>query len=176
MTLFDGIFCIFTWIFLKIKTSAEVFSNFLLMIYKLYLRIYFFRTWPLILLGILSYLYYIQGPVFHNYVHLIYPNELKIKDTTDSDMYLLHILILYLTLTWMADWQLHYMTNVMILTLQSLGFPFLCHNIPLSAAYGVYISQLIQYTRACGIYQNFSKWSQLLQHKSWCCRVITNLV
>jgi hypothetical protein len=29
-----------------------------------------------------------------------------------------------------------------------VNFPFLCSNIPLSPAYGVYISQLIRYARA----------------------------
>jgi hypothetical protein len=31
---------------------------------------------------------------FHNYIHLIYPNELEIKDTTESEN-LLHIEIIY---------------------------------------------------------------------------------
>ena len=35
---------------------------------------------------------------FHNYVHLIYPEELDIKDTTESENW-----ILYLTLTLKAD-------------------------------------------------------------------------
>jgi hypothetical protein len=37
------------------------------------------------------------------------------------------------------------MTNVIILILQSSTFPFLCSDIPLSPAYGVYISQLRAY-------------------------------
>ena len=56
---------------------------------------------------------------FHNYVHLIYPDELEIR--TD----LLHIWIFYLILTLMADWQLHYMINVMTLTLQLSTFLFM---------------------------------------------------
>ena len=63
----------------------------------------------------------------------------------------------------MADWQLHYMTNVMILTLQIVNFPFLCSNIP--PDYGVYISQLIRYTRACVAYEDFSKRGKLLTNK-----------
>ena len=50
------------------------------------------------------------------------------------------------------------MTNVMILT-------FLCSNIPLSPAYGVYISQLIRYARACFAYEDFSKQGKLLTNK-----------
>jgi hypothetical protein len=34
-------------------------------------------------------------------------------------------------------------------------------NIPLSPACGVYISQLILYTRACFAYEDFSKWGKL---------------
>ena len=35
------------------------------------------------------------------------------------------------------------------------NFPFISSNIPAASAYGVYISQLIQYSRACGSYQDF---------------------
>ena len=35
-----------------------------------------------------------------------------------------------------------------------MNFPFICSNIPAASAYGVYISQLIRYSRACGSYQN----------------------
>jgi hypothetical protein len=47
----------------------------------------------------------------------------------------------------------------------TISFPFLCSNIPLSPAYdmyNIYISQLIQYARACSAYENFSKRGQLL--------------
>ena len=36
-----------------------------------------------------------------------------------------------------------------------VNFPFTCSNIPAAPAYGVYISQLIRYSRACGSYQDF---------------------
>ena len=45
-TIWTGILCIYLD-FLKIKTSAEVFSKWFLMKYKLYFRVYFLRTWPL---------------------------------------------------------------------------------------------------------------------------------
>jgi hypothetical protein len=59
----------------------------------------------------------------------------------------------------MADW--YYMTNVFAIVI----FPFLCSDIALSPVYGKYISQLIQYARACFAYENFSKWGQLLTRK-----------
>ena len=57
------------------------------------------------------------------------------------------------------------MTNVMILTLQSSTFLFYVVNVPLSPAYGVYISQLIRYARACFAYEDFSKRGKLLTNK-----------
>jgi hypothetical protein len=46
-----------------------------------------------------------------------------------------------------------------------VNFPFLCNNIPLSPAYRVYISQLIQYARACFVYEDFLKRGKLLAKK-----------
>ena len=46
-----------------------------------------------------------------------------------------------------------------------VNFPFLCSNIPLLPAYGVYISQLIRYARACFAYEDFSKRGRLLTNK-----------
>jgi hypothetical protein len=36
-----------------------------------------------------------------------------------------------------------------------VNFTIICCNIPATPAYGVYISQLIWYSRACGSYQDF---------------------
>ena len=36
-----------------------------------------------------------------------------------------------------------------------VNFPFICSNIPAAPAYGVYISQLIRYSRDSGSYQDF---------------------
>ena len=52
-----------------------------------------------------------------------------------------------------------------------VNFPFLCSKIPLSSAYGVYIYQMIRYTRACFAYEDFSKRGKLLTNK-----LIMNLV
>ena len=43
-----------------------------------------------------------------------------------------------------------------------VNFPFLCSNVPLSPAYGVYVSQLIRYARAFHAYDDFLKRGQLL--------------
>ena len=44
-------------------------------------------------------------------------------------------------------------------------FPFICSNIPAVPAYGVYISQMIQYSRACCSYQDFRDRGLLLTRK-----------
>ena len=43
--------------------------------------------------------------------------------------------------------------------------PFICSNIPAAPVYGIYISQLILYSRACGSYQDFLDRGQLLTRK-----------
>jgi hypothetical protein len=101
---------------------------------------------------------------FHNYVHLIYPDELEIKDTTESDKSASYLDILVnidsngrLTTT-LYDKRDDFDFAIVI-------FPFLCRNIPLSPAYEVHISQLIRYTRACFAYENCSKRGILLTKK-----------
>jgi hypothetical protein len=43
-----------------------------------------------------------------------------------------------------------------------VNFPFLCSKVQLSPAYGVYVSQLIRYARACSAYEDFSERLRLL--------------
>jgi hypothetical protein len=46
-----------------------------------------------------------------------------------------------------------------------LNFPFICSNVLAAPAYGVYISQLIRCSRACGSYQDFLDRGLLLTRK-----------
>jgi hypothetical protein len=101
---------------------------------------------------------------FHNYVHLIYSDELDIKDTTESDKSASYLDILLnidsngrLT-TSLYDRRDDFDFVIVI-------FPFLFSNIPLSPAYGVYISQLIRNARAYYAYEDFSKRGKLLTKK-----------
>ena len=95
-----------------------------------------------------------------------YPDELEIKDTTESDRcaaYLDNLLNID------SDGRL---TTTLFDKRNDFDFaianiPFLCSNVPLSPAYGVYmyVSQLIQYARACHAYDDFLKRGQLLTKK-----------
>jgi hypothetical protein len=44
-------------------------------------------------------------------------------------------------------------------------FLFICSNIPATPAYGVYISQMIRYSRVCGSYQDFLDRGLVLTRK-----------
>ena len=48
---------------------------------------------------------------------------------------------------------------------QIVNFPFLSSNIPEAPAYGIYISQLIRYSRACISYHDFLERGLLLTRK-----------
>ena len=87
---------------------------------------------------------------------MIYPDQLEIKDTTESDRCASYLDIL-----------LNIDSNGRLTTtlydkrddfdFAIVNFPFLCSNVPLSPAYGVYVSQLIRYARACHAYDGFFK-------------------
>ena len=46
-----------------------------------------------------------------------------------------------------------------------VNFPFLCSNIPVETAYGVYVSQLIRYSRASSKYVEFVERGIMLSQK-----------
>ena len=84
----------------------------------------------------------------------MYPAELEIKDTTESNTSASYLDLL---LSIESDGQLctslydkRYDFNFHI-----TNFPFLSSNIPSSPAYGVYISQLIRYAWSCSSYECF---------------------
>ena len=93
----------------------------------------------------------------------MYP-ELEIKDTTEittSASYL------YLLLLIGRDGQLH--TSIYEkrydFSFDTTNFPFLSSNITSSPAYGVLISQLIRYSRACSSYAYFILRARRLSSK-----------
>ena len=83
-----------------------------------------------------------------------YPAELEIKDTAESTTSASY---LDLILSIGRDGQLH--TSIYDkrdnFNFHITNFPFLSSNIPSSPAYGVFISQLIRYARACSSYECF---------------------
>ena len=93
----------------------------------------------------------INNPEFGNYLGQMYPVELEIKYTTDSNASASYLDLL---LSIGRDGQLH--TSIHDkrddFNFHITHFPFLSSNIPTSPAYGVFISQLIRYVPACSSY------------------------
>ena len=98
----------------------------------------------------------INNPDIENYLGQMYPPELEIKDTTESNTFASY-LDLRLLLSIDRDGQLR--TSLYDkrddFNFHITNFPFLSSNIPSSPAYGVFMSQLIRYTRACSSYECF---------------------
>ena len=96
----------------------------------------------------------INNSKFENYLGRMYPAELKIKDTTESTASASYLDLLQLI--W-RDGQIH--TSIYDerddFKFHITNFPFQSSNIPSSPTYGVFISQLIRYARACSSYECF---------------------
>ena len=96
----------------------------------------------------------VNNPDFENYLGQMYPPELEIKDTTESNTSASYLDLL---LSIDRDGQLH--TSLYDkrddFNIHITNFPFLSSNIPSSPAYGVFISQIIRYARASSSYECF---------------------
>ena len=94
----------------------------------------------------------INNPDFANYLGQMYPAELEIKDTTERNT---------LLPTWIYSCRSRGQLRTSLydkrddFNFHITNFPFLSSNIPSSPAYGVFISQLIRYARACSSYECF---------------------
>ena len=106
----------------------------------------------------------INNPEFENYLGQMYPAELEIKDTTESTTSASYLDLL---LSIGRNGQLH--TSIYDkrddFNFHITNFPFLSSNIPSSPAYGVFISQLIRYSRACSSYECFILRARRLSSK-----------
>ena len=101
---------------------------------------------------------------FSDYLDQIYPDELEIKDTTDSSNSAAY-LDLYLEYDNKGNLCTRLYDKRDDFNFPIVGFPVLCSNIPASHAYGVYVSQLNRYSRACSKYQDFLDRAKLLTNK-----------
>ena len=105
----------------------------------------------------------LQNTKFAEYLEFIYPRELERKETTETA-----------ASTSYLDCYL-YIDNGKLTTrlydkLDDFNFPivnipFLSSNIPSASAYGVYVSQLIRYARACSNNQDFMERGEVLTTK-----------
>ena len=112
----------------------------------------------------IDYVLSLNNSRYGELVARIYPIELEIKDTTDTDRY-----ASYLDLHIEIDSEGRLGTKLYDkrddFNFSIMNFPFICSNIPAAPAYGVYISHMIRYSRTCGSYQDFLDRVLLLTRK-----------
>ena len=96
----------------------------------------------------------INNPDFENYLGQMYPAELEIKDTTESNTSASYLDLL-LSIESNGQLRTSLYDKRDDFNFHITNFPFLSSNIPSSPAYGVFISQLIRYARACSSYECF---------------------
>ena len=98
---------------------------------------------------------------FTDYLHIIYPSELEIKDNTNTDNSASY-LDLFLEIDKDGKLQSKIYDKRDDFDFQVVNFPFLCNNIPASPAYGVYV---IRYATACSNYTDFVDRGIILSRK-----------
>ena len=90
---------------------------------------------------------------FHRHLHAIYPPELEIKETTETSSSASYLDLLLSVSNGILSTRLYDKRDDF--DFRIVNFPFISSNILESPAYGVYISQLIRYARACSSYCDF---------------------
>ena len=98
----------------------------------------------------------LKNTKFAEYLEFIYPHELEIKETTETAASSLYFeCYLYIDngklTTRLYDKRDDFNFPI-------VNFPLLSSNIPSVPTYGVYVSQLIRYVRACSNYQDLGAW------------------
>ena len=106
----------------------------------------------------------INNPHFENYLGQMYPAELEIKNTTESNTSASYLDLL-LSIGRDGQLQISLYDKRDDFNFHITNFLFLSSNIPSSLAYGVFISQLIRYSRACSSYDCFILRSARLSSK-----------
>ena len=101
---------------------------------------------------------------FGDFVDGIYPIELEVKDTTYTDRSVSY-LDLHLEIDIEEGLRTKFPNKKKIFKFSHVNYPFMYINTAAVPAYGVNISQLIRYSRACGYYQDFLDKGLLLTRK-----------
>ena len=101
---------------------------------------------------------------FGDFADHIYPIELERKDATDTDRSASY-LDLHIEIDSEGRLRTKLYTKRDDFNFPIVNFPYICSNIPAAPTYGVYLSQMIRYSRACGSYQDFLDRGLLLTRK-----------
>ena len=101
---------------------------------------------------------------FGDFVDRIYSIEIEIKDTSNTNRSASY-LDLHLEIDSEGRLRTKPYNKRDDFNFPIVNFPFICSNIPAALAYGIYISQMIRYSRPCGSYQDFLERGLLLTRK-----------
>jgi hypothetical protein len=101
---------------------------------------------------------------FCDFVDRIYHIEFDIQYTTDTNSAASYIDV-HITIKSQGQLRTNLYDKRNDFNFPVVYFPFICSNISAAPAYGVYISQLIRYSRACGSYHDFLDRGLLLAAK-----------
>jgi hypothetical protein len=101
---------------------------------------------------------------FAEFLQLIYPPELEIKETTDTASSA-SFLDLYLEFDDSGQLSTKIYDKRDDFNFKIINFPNMCSNITAFSAYGVYISQLIRYARTSSNYSDFLKRHLYLKNR-----------
>ena len=96
----------------------------------------------------------LNNDMFHSAIVDIYPDELKLKKTTESSTTLSYLDIKVGIVNGKYSTEVYDKRDDFNFNI--VNFPFLCSNIPSGPAYGVYISQLVRIGRICSDYSSFA--------------------
>ena len=102
----------------------------------------------------------INNKQFADHIPSIYPEELEIKNTTESSNSTSYLDLLLSIEGNNLHTQIYDKRDDFNFTI--VNFPYLDSNIPASPAYGVFISQLVRYARASSSYIDFCNRASLL--------------
>ena len=98
----------------------------------------------------------INNPQFENYVAKIYPPSLELKNATDSPVGTAY-LDLYLFKNSDGALKTKLYDKRDDFQFEIINFQWMDSNIPICPAYGVYVSRLVAFARACSDFEEFSQ-------------------
>ena len=105
-----------------------------------------------------------NNPRINEFLQLIYPQELEIKETTEQQTCVSY-LDLCIEIQNSGSFKTKLYDKRDDFDFPIVNFPFISSNIPRAPAYGVYMSQLLRYARSCTFYEYFCDRHRLIAVK-----------